>query len=212
MILLNFFRAEAERQLAAENTRRDSIIYAIEEPETSQHYEHQQLLVKALLDISIRSNAQVVITTHSSEVVKSIGWDDIRIVHDNSGLKEVGKPSTKHLPYASLSEINYLTYGVIGVEYHNELYGFVQSKAIDENPNNEREKDFDLWLVSKGFTQTKSWIREKGGVAQTPHPCTLQTFVRNKIHHSENGQNPDYSSLELAQSIRELITLVDTLH
>ena len=40
LILINFFRAEAERRIREMNA--PSIIYAIEEPETSQHAEHQK--------------------------------------------------------------------------------------------------------------------------------------------------------------------------
>lgn len=49
LILLNFFRAEAEK--AVSGTQR-SVIYAIEEPETSQHPNYQIMLMKALLSLS----------------------------------------------------------------------------------------------------------------------------------------------------------------
>lgn len=68
LILLNFFRAEAERKKMAENI--PSIVYAIEEPETSQHTEHQKKLIKAFLDLSKKANTQVIITTHSATLVK----------------------------------------------------------------------------------------------------------------------------------------------
>lgn len=42
LVLLNFFRAEAERRKNESNV--PDIIYAIEEPETSQHPSHQLLL------------------------------------------------------------------------------------------------------------------------------------------------------------------------
>lgn len=67
LVLLNFFRAEAERQLSEEE-KRTSIIYAFEEPETSQHSFHQNLLVKAFLDISNKDNAQVIVTTHTPAI------------------------------------------------------------------------------------------------------------------------------------------------
>ena len=63
--MLNFFRAEAERRKA--EAKIPSIIYAIEEPETSQHTEHQKKMIKAFLDLSKTANTQVIITTHSAE-------------------------------------------------------------------------------------------------------------------------------------------------
>lgn len=44
------------------------------------------------------------------------------------------------LPYPSLNEVNYIAFGEANEEYHNELYGFLQSKAIDEDAKNEKEK------------------------------------------------------------------------
>ena len=61
LILLNYFRAEAERK-----TKSDSnVIYAIEEPETSQHPDWQVELFNALIELSKRDNTQVITTTHS---------------------------------------------------------------------------------------------------------------------------------------------------
>lgn len=62
LILLNFFRAAAERK-AAENSN-IRVIYAIEEPETSQHPSNQEMLINALLELSKSPNYQVLITTH----------------------------------------------------------------------------------------------------------------------------------------------------
>ncbi len=42
LVLLNFFRAEAERRAASDGGR--PVIYAVEEPETSQHPDHQKML------------------------------------------------------------------------------------------------------------------------------------------------------------------------
>lgn len=47
LILLNFFRAEVERRQNDINAT--SVIYAIEEPETSQHSENQKKLIQALI-------------------------------------------------------------------------------------------------------------------------------------------------------------------
>ena len=62
LILLNFFRAQAERR-ASESDSRD-IIYAIEEPEVSQHPENQEMLINALLNLATSNGKQVILTTH----------------------------------------------------------------------------------------------------------------------------------------------------
>ena len=207
LILLNFFRAEAERLMAAEETKREGIIYAIEEPETSQHYEHQQLLIKALFDISTRPNAQVVITTHSSEVVKFVGWGDIRIVNDNAGVREITLPQTRYLPYSSISEINYLIYGQISVEYHDELYGYLRTVSFVE-----QEYPFDSWLSSHGVPRCKCWNKIKQDGTVVPESCTLAYYIRNKIHHPENSHNVPFSNEDMKRSIAEMISVIVSLH
>ncbi|WP_412476071.1 ATP-binding protein [Flavobacterium sp. TBRC 19031] len=89
LILLNFFRAEAERRKAEENI--PSIIYAIEEPETSQHTEHQKKLIKAFLDLSNTANTQVILTTHSAALVKELEFQHLRLVKLNNTNKTIEK-------------------------------------------------------------------------------------------------------------------------
>lgn len=209
LILLNFFRAEAERRQKDSNSQH--IIYAIEEPETSQHKNHQKLLIDALKKLSKNKNTQVIITTHSGNIVKQLDFSQLKIVYEESGFKKIRNVEKSSLPYPSLNEVNYLAFGDVNEEYHNELYGFLQAKAIDENPNNEKEKYFDNWLESKGCTKSKNWIREVKGVAQSPYQCTIETFIRNFIHHPENSFNPNYSIQELTDSIHEMKNIAVSL-
>lgn len=73
LILLNFFRAEAERKQQIEGG--SGIIYGIEEPETAQHPNNQKMLVEALTTLSQQDNCQVIITTH---VPGLAGFLDVR--------------------------------------------------------------------------------------------------------------------------------------
>jgi putative ATP-dependent endonuclease of the OLD family len=63
LILVSFFRAEAERRLSEGGER--NIIYAIEEPETSQHPHNQKMLLESLEDLAAQAGCQVLLTTHS---------------------------------------------------------------------------------------------------------------------------------------------------
>ena len=49
-----------------------------------------------------------------------------------------------------------------------------------------------------------SWIRIYKGVAQPAIQMTPETYIRNFIHHPENGQNQKYSNQELKDSINEM--------
>jgi len=83
LILLNFFRAEAERLSDARRTQEGidtGTIYAIEEPETSQHPDNQEMLIKALEALSQTGNNQVIITTHVPALAGLVPADGIRHV------------------------------------------------------------------------------------------------------------------------------------
>lgn len=78
LILLNFFRAEAERKVIA--TQSPSVIYAIEEPETSQHPSNQEMLIRALLNLSSRTKCQILVTTHVPALAGLLPVDGLRFV------------------------------------------------------------------------------------------------------------------------------------
>lgn len=69
LVLLNFFRAQSEKQSIEKNK---GIIYAIEEPETSQHPDNQKLIIDALTGLAKNENKQVIITTHSPELLREL--------------------------------------------------------------------------------------------------------------------------------------------
>ena len=202
LILLNFFRAEAERR--QKEAKSQHIIYAIEEPETSQHKDHQRILVDALKALSENNGVQIIITTHSSDIVKQLDFKQLKVVCESNGIKSIKDVQKKSLPYPSLNEVNYLAFGDISEEYHNELYGFLQAKATEENPSNCKEKDFDKWLKDRGCTKSMKWVKMIKGVVQPAVQTTLETYIRNFIHHPENGQNQKYSDQELKDSINEM--------
>lgn len=101
LILLNFFRAEAER--AVVGTHRN-VIYAIEEPETSQHPNYQIMLMKALLALSTQPNRQILVTTHVPALAGLIPKESLRYVtRDARGCPVVKMPNEDVLKEATES-------------------------------------------------------------------------------------------------------------
>ena len=147
-----------------------------------------------------------------TDIVKRLEFDNIRLICNNvtSG-KDVIKVAQKILPSPSLNEVIYLAFGDISEEYHNELYGYLQAKAIDEDSENEKENGFDKWLQNKGCTILKTWIRIVNGTAKPPQPKTLQTYIRNYFHHPENDKNARYTYDELKQSIEKMIEIAESI-
>lgn len=85
LILLNYFRAEAERQRASNRT----IIYALEEPETAQHPDWQRMLYSALVELSEQKNTQIFLTTHSPSLGALIPISNIIYLHKNDGILKI---------------------------------------------------------------------------------------------------------------------------
>ncbi|MBB1315761.1 ATP-binding protein [Aliivibrio sp. SR45-2] len=81
LVLISFFKAEAER-IKNENSGR-GVIYAIEEPETSQHPNNQRLLLEAFSDLASLENCQVLLTTHVPALAGQLPLESIRHIHRN---------------------------------------------------------------------------------------------------------------------------------
>lgn len=187
LILINFFRAEAERR--QEEANLPNVIYAIEEPETSQHPEHQRSLIDALVELSRTTNAQVLLTTHSPEIVKRLRFENILLV---SGRKqeELIQVSRNELPYPSLNEVNYLAFDELSHEYHNELYGFIDAEGAMESYKQGKDEIKYNKLLNNRSTSEKSIV--------------LSEYIRHQIHHPENKTNQPFTQDQLKKSIDEM--------
>lgn len=95
LILLSFFRAEAEKSTLGSSER--SIIYAVEEPETSQHPNNQILLAKTLNSLSENDNTQVILTTHVPGLAGVLPTESLRFI--------VSTPEGKVIKNANEEEI-----------------------------------------------------------------------------------------------------------
>ena len=197
-----------------EETLSKPIMFFIDEPETFLHPKAQDKLIDSLNKIS--EKYQVFITTHSPYLLKkfdcrtqqinifSKNGDGVNFVSDKRELNLFGTTSP------TIGEINYIAFGVNSVEFHNELYGFIQAKAIDEDEKNYSEKGFEKWLVGKGVAQDKDYHRLlKNGDTQQEQK-TLPTLIRNIIHHPEN-QNNSYTTEELEESTELLLNILRDL-
>lgn len=194
LVLLNFFRAEAERKMNEGNTSK--IIYAIEEPETSQHTNNQIKLVNAFNSLSRNANTQVILTTHSANVVKKLGFSDLRLIMNEAETKVIKSISPNNLPYPSLNEVNYLAFGEVTDEYHNELYGFIEAEG--------RLADFRVGKSSIRY------IKILRGGSTKEENVILTDYIRHQIHHPENTLNMRFTDNQLTESIELMRTFILT--
>ena len=193
LILLNFFRAEVERK-KAEGEGKSSVIYAFEEPETSQHADNQRKLVCALKELSHNADTQVIMTTHSSTIVKMLEYGDLRLIKPENGKKTIQSIQPHQLPYPSLNEVNYVAFDEVSEEYHNELYGSLEEKGIlDAYKENYEE--------NKGLVPYRR-VNKKGLLID--EDITLTEYIRHQIHHPENTMNPRFTREQLRESIEAM--------
>ena len=87
MILVGFFKAEAERKAAGSHKK--NIIYAIEEPETAQHPNNQRILINSFLELSKSENCQVLLTTHSPSLAQELPIESLRFITREDGEKPI---------------------------------------------------------------------------------------------------------------------------
>lgn len=196
LILLNFFRAEAERR--AENSENANVIYAIEEPETSQHTNNQYKLIESLKELARLPKTQILLTTHSPNIVKRLDFSNLRLLKDGEQKKEVQNVAPGQLHYPSLNEVNYMAFGEITEEYHNELYGFIELQGwLNDYKSSKQVIDY------KKLKQDGSIVTQK---------LTLTEYIRHQIHHPENVNNRRFNLSELKDSIemmRNFISMND---
>ncbi len=195
LILLNFFRAEVERRQQEDINH--SVIYAIEEPETSQHSENQRMIIKALVELANQTNTQVIVTTHSPVIVKGLPYNQIRVIRNNdTGLKSIENTVQGLLPYPSLNEVSYLAFDEITEEYHNELYGYLEENGHFTNYKTGRP--------------TVVYNKLRNGTIQTQN-IIMTEYIRHQIHHPENTHNRRYTLAELEQSIGDMRAFIESL-
>jgi len=185
LVLISFFRAEAERRRIERNV--PSIVYAIEEPETSQHTEHQKKLMQALLALSNSPHTQILLTTHSSVAVKELDFPHIRLITETASGKVIQPVNPNQLPYPSLNEVNFLAFGDATDEYHNELYGFIEAEGWLGNYITGKATISYIKIQRNGSTRTENII--------------LTEYIRHQIHHPENTNNARFTSQQLNDSI-----------
>jgi predicted ATP-dependent endonuclease of OLD family len=194
LILLNFFRAEVERRQSEQNAT--SVIYAIEEPETSQHSDNQKKLIKALEALSTATNTQVIITTHSATIVKELGFNNIRIIRMDEAHKVIENTLPNQLPYPSLNEVNYLAFSEISEEYHNELYGYIEEQGLLASYKYEKPLVQYVRVLRDGTTRNDR--------------ITMTEYIRHQIHHPENTYNVRFNDNDLKDSIEAMRLFIAT--
>jgi predicted ATPase len=83
LVLLSFLQAKAEEEVSKGN-KSASTIFAVEEPETNLHPSKQKELLETLQSQALESDTQVIITTHSPQLVRNLDPKQLRYITSDS--------------------------------------------------------------------------------------------------------------------------------
>ena len=213
-LALALIQVYADISSSDENGVSKPILFFIDEPETFLHPQAQNKLLDALEKISDKS--QIFIITHSPYLLKKYKKEthSMNIFSKNIGMNKIEAGKEFDLFGTSSptwGEINYYAFGVLSVEFHNELYGFIQAKAILEDEKYCKSKYFDEYLFDESGETIKTdqeYKHLKSDNTVIDYNVTLPTKIRNIIHHPENKHNTKFTDQELKISIESLILLL----
>ncbi len=173
LVLLSFFRAQVENRRAKSA---HNIIYALEEPETSQHPDFQLMIVNALKELSETNNAQVLFTTHNSNLAKEIPKESLRYVylendgiHVESGTNPDGTDNTDIIDriietLGALPDPKNKVKVLIFVEGENDVNGLINySKLLHDHDRSiiNLENNDTVAFIPTGGSQLKYYIEKK---------------------------------------------------
>lgn len=187
----------------ADNSK-GSIIYLIDEPELHLHPKAQEKLIQLLVQES--KDKQILISTHSPYIFKNCLANNTGVYmfnRDDSGDIQIQSARDGNwglFPWSpSWGEINHFTFDLTTVEFHNELYGYLQEKS-----GKNHIQDFDEYLKNdKGVTNIKTYKQ-----GPNDYDITICTYIRNQIHHPENTDNSKFTDQDLKKSTELLIEIL----
>lgn len=201
-------------ELAVKDNDDKPTFFLLDEPETFLHPNAQYKLLESLNKIS--KTSQVFITTHSPYLLTRFNPEVNSItvfhkIHKHNTIKRENELNLFGKSSPTWGEINYYAFGIYTETFHDELYGFLQAKAIDIDKKYYYEEEFNKFLNEKGIKNTKKWKRELPNKKTRSEDRTLPIYIRNYIHHPENTHNSKYSFEDLTNSIESLLKIYKSL-
>lgn len=171
-------------------------ILLFEEPEIYLHPKLKEKLHESLVKLPAASNMKVVVTTHDPYFIQLNGGQNVyRVRRDSGGSTCVDEANDKYLPsdWRSYNEINYQIFDVNGLDYLNELYGYLEEMMGSW-------KNVDDRLKKEG--QQKNQTRKKTGEQR----MTKGSSIRHEMHH--RTQEISFNKVDIDDTISKLQSVI----
>lgn len=203
LLLLNFFRAEAERRM--EESKTSSVIYAFEEPETSQHPDFQQMLIKSFIELSRIDNTQIILTTHTPHLAGLINTDDIRLIKKNCNGESVIASKEDAILSEICDELGLLPETISIV---NKAILLVEGPGDDVFIHHISDKLYEHNILPTSFKNENFAVIPVGGCGTLKYWVTKQRLIDQfnlpwcVLLDSDKGTNEALKNLEQVQELR----------
>lgn len=195
LVLLNFFRAKAEDNSDGKGT---GVIYAVEEPETSQHPNHQIMLLDAFEQLVEQGDCQVLLTTHTPTLARRIDRGCLRLITKKSGHPSVMFGSDDATLKAIVATLGVLPdhsvkvfVGVEGkhdISFLRTISAILANAEVDIPDMRTAETDGRLVFVPLGGSSLELWLTSLEGLHRPefyltdrdyppPHQAKYQKYI-----------------------------------
>lgn len=183
----------------------------VDEPELSLHPSWQEKILdyyRNLYTVDNHQIAQMIFATHSEYILRKALQDRgnvlIIVLSEKDGIissRNIIAPSV--LPTITAAETNYLAFNIISVDYHIQLYGYLQQIT-----NTKSIVDCDTFIKKHSLFDVSKHGRNSS--FRTSEYETLCTYIRNAIDHPDSGHS--YTEEELKTSIELLIDICNSVN
>lgn len=201
LILLNFFRAEAER--LRNQHQRNQVIFAFEEPETSQHPDHQEMLIQAFMELSNTGSSQIILTTHTPALASLLPLDSLRFIEKTSDDRNI------ELGTDEVFEKIAQTLGVLAdpISKNATALLLIEGKSDVSFINHTAEQLKNAGYITHTFQEKRIALVPIGGCGNLKHWQTLRLVDQFQIPYcvlldSDKGTNEEQKNTD---AINELI-------
>ena len=179
----------------------------LDEPETHLHPQAQEYFLSELIKISQSENNICFFATHSNYMVDK---NDLSRNYKVTKCDKTNKTSIEGFDknISTYASVNYEVFGILSIDYFNQLYGILHEKYKDEDTNDNSRSSIKQFDQNYLFTniQTKK-IKKDRAWQGNPNEITFITEIRNSINHY-NSNKPKIDELDLKKGIEYMLELL----
>lgn len=201
LVLLNFFRAKVE--MDKNESGNSNIIYAFEEPETALHPNHQKMLINSFIELSKKSNTQVIFTTHSPEIAKMMDIKSLRLIDKENVGNDILQPDNNILDkivktlgvFPTLDAIDNKVKVAICVEGKNDIDFLKNINTIAELKEIADLESDEFILLPLGGSTLKFWVNDSY--------LNKLNLAQVHIYDSDRGSKKEHNYSDYVNIINE---------